>query len=473
MKPFGSRIARLAIVATLVFGALNANEPGIDRPRRGDFKGDYRDPDTKALIMRYRMIVPKRLPKKRTLGLVVAFHGLNGNEDGMTRFAHRSARSVEIADEYIIIGGKSKGKGWDVNDDDEVLAWIEWVMSTYPIDPRRVHIIGMSNGGWMVKRLGWAHQHLFASASPYCGAGAGFSGSPGVAKRSSRRRQASPGETRTEWYIVHGDADTVVGVESSRLAVKQLAQRGYRYIYREIDGASHGGVRRYPEVAADNFRFIHALRNKEIELSKEERMTLASSQKKLKRESADTALPRIAEIARLGGPAGAAAIRSALRNSDVAVRKAAIRAAGRVLFDRDVALELIRLTRDKSNEIRSASFKGLSALANWRLPEAQAFLVQTARKRSLKVEDRVLAVKGLARAAKLMFLGWYEDKDVIWTLVLLLDDKQASVREAAFAALKKGVDETFGYSPDLAPKQRRAAVAKWITWCEKQAGRPR
>ena len=473
MKPFGSTIARLAVVATLVSGALSASEPGKSRTRRGDFKDEYRDPDTKALIMRYRMIVPKRLPKKRTLGLIVAFHGMNGNENNMTRFAHRSASQVKIADKYVIMGGKSKGKGWSASDDEEVLAWIEWVMSTYPIDPRRVHIIGMSNGGGMVKRFGWAHQNLFASVSPFCGTGAGFGGTPGGAKRSSRGRRASPRETRTEWYFVHGDADNKVGVESSRMAVKQLAQRGYRYIYREIDGANHGGILGYPEVAADNFRFIHALRNKEIELSKDERRTLASSQKQLKKESADTALPQIAEIARLGGPAGAPAIRSALRNPDVAVRKAAIRAAGRVLFDRNVALELIRLTRDKSNEIRSAAFKGLSALANWRLPEAQAFLVQAARKRSLKVEDRVLAVKGLARAAKLMFLGWYEDKDVIWTLVLLLDDKQESVREAAFAALKKGAKETFGYSPDLAPKQRRAAAAKWVAWCEKQAGRPR
>ena len=384
MKLLGSRIARLAVVTTLVLvsGALNANEPGIDHPRRGDFKDDYRDPDTKALIMRYRMIVPERLAEKRTLGLVVAFHGLNGNEDHMTGFAHRSARSVEIADEYVIMGGKSKDERWSENDDDEVLAWIEWVMSTYPIDPRRVHIIGMSNGGWMVKRFGWAHQNLFASVSSYCGAGAGLSGSPGAARRSSRRRQAGPGETRTEWYFVHGDADKTVDVESSRLAVKQLAQRGYRYIYREIDGANHGGILGYPEVAADNFRFIHALRNKEIELSKDERMTLASSQKQLKKASADTALPRIAEIARLGGPAAAAALKSALRNSDAAVRKAAIQAAGSVLFGRVVVLELIRLTRDKSNEIRSSGsrFRHLARLS--KRDRCETFLRPPLRRRS-------------------------------------------------------------------------------------------
>ena len=85
----------------------------------------------------------------------------------------------------------------------------------------------------------------------------------------------------------------------------------------------------------------------------------------------------------------------------------------------------------------------------------------------------MLAIKGLARAARLMFLGWYEDKDVVWTLVFLLDDKETSVRKTAFAALEKGAKETFGYRPDLPRKERRAAATKWAAWCEKQAGKPR
>lgn len=469
----GRRVLWLAVVALSVFGALEANEPGTARLRRGDFKDTYRDPDTESLIMRYRMIVPDRLPKRRTLGLIVAFHGLNGNEDSLTGFAHRSARRVKIDDDYVIIGGKSQGKGWEAIDDDKVLAWIEWTISTYPIDRRRVHIVGMSNGGWMVKRIGMRHQHLFASVSSYCGAGAGVSGSPGAAKRSSGRGRAIGGKSRAAWYLVHGDADDVVGVDSSRLAVKQLAQRGYRPVYREIDGADHGGVLGVPDVAADNFRFIHALRNEEIDLSKDERKALVSGQKELKTASREAALSRLAEVERIGGPTGAPAMRSALRHADASVRRVAIRVAGRTLFDRTVTLELIKLTTDKSGEIRLASFKALAALANWRNPEAQAFLVQTARKRSLDVADRVLAIKGLTRATRLMFLGWYGDKDLLWTLVALLDDKEASVRKAAFAALEKGAKETFDYRSDLSRKERRAAVAKWAAWCEKQAGKPR
>jgi hypothetical protein len=368
------------------------------------------------------------------------------------------------------MGGKSRDAGWAAVDDKNVLAWIAWARDTYPIDPRRVHIIGMSNGGWMVTRLGWANQDLFASVSSYCGAGAEFSGAIKGPKAPPARGPLSPAETRTEWYFVHGDADRTVPVDTSRRASKQLALKGYRCIYREIDGADHVGILRYPEVADDNFRFIHALRHKEIQLAPDERAALASIAGKLKSEKGEAAAPLVAEAARLGGAAGAAAIKNALGNADAGVKKAAIAAAEKVIFGRDVMLELVKLSKDKSGEVRAAAFQGLGALANWRYPEAQEYLVQTARKASLPVEDRVAAIQGLGKAVKLMFLGWYEDRDVPWTLVLLLDDREEKVREAAFAALQAGAKETFAYKPDLAAAERKAAAAKWRTWCEQQAG---
>lgn len=69
-----------------------------------------------------------------------------------------------------------------------------------------------------------------------------------------------------------------------------------------------------------------------------------------------------------------------------------------------------------------------------------------------------------------MSFGWYEDKGVPWTLVLLLEDKELKVREAAFAVLDAGAKDTFGYKPDLPTGERRASAAKWRAWCETQAG---
>ncbi len=465
-------IALLALLASTAMGDLRPGDSGqeVKDLRRGDFKNDYRDSKSQSLIMHYRMRAPERLPEKKTLGLIVAFHGLNGNEDSITSFAIEAARRVQIADEYVIMGGKSKGVGWDTIDDKDALAWIVWVKETYPIDPRRIHIIGMSNGGGMVKRFGWANQDLFASVSSYCGVSAVFSGGLKTKKAPPPQGPMSPAETRTEWYFVHGDADTTVGVDASRLAIKNLGQKGYRYVYREIDGADHGGIMGYREVADDNLRFIHALRHKEVQLSKEERAEISSISVKLKNAKAEAAAPMLAEAVRTGGAAGAAAIKNALGNSDVEVKKAAVDATEKVLFNREIMMELIKLTKDKSGDVKSAAFKSLGSLANWRHPEVQEYLAQTARKKTVAVEDRVASIQALGKAVKLMLLGWCEDKNVVWSLVLLLDDPELKVREAALAALAQGAKDTFEYKPDSTPAQRKASLAKWRSWCEEQAG---
>ena len=472
MQLVGSGRARLGLLFLLAVGGPWQGLSGEDvkPPRVGDFKDDFKDPKTGTAVLHYRMRVPEKLPSRRTLGLIVAFHGLHSNEDGLTGFAIDAAKRIQIVDEYVIMGGKSKGEGWEPTDDKVVIAWITWVKETYPIDPRRVHIVGMSNGGGMVKRLGWANQDLFASVSSYCGVTAEFSGAIKGPRAPPARGPMSPAETKTEWYLVHGDADKTVPVDVSRLAVKQLTVKGYRCIYREIDGADHVGVLGYSDVVDDNFRFLHALRHKETPVTKDERAALTSMASKLKSEKAESALPLIAEAARIGGAPAAGAIKSALGNADVAVKKAAMQAAGNVILGREIALELVKLTKDKSSEVRAAAFQSLGTLANWRYPEAQEYLVQTARKSSLAVDDRVSAIQGLGQAIKVMFFGWYEDKDVPWCLVLLLEDKEAKVREAAFAALKTGMKDTFGYAPDLAVAERKVSAAKFRSWCEKVAG---
>jgi poly(3-hydroxybutyrate) depolymerase len=463
-------LASLSLLASTTLGPLTTAFAGqaAQHPRPGDFKDDYKDPASDDLVMRYRMVAPAKLPEKRTLGLIVAFHGLNGNEDSMTSFAIDAARRVQIADDYVVMGGKSKGDGWATSDDKDVLAWITWVIETYPIDRRRVHIIGMSNGGGMVKRFGWAHQDLFASISSYCGVHADFTGAPKGQKAPPPKGPASPAETRTEWYFVHGDADTTVAADATRLAMKQLTVKGYRCVYREIDGADHVGILRYSDVTDDNFRFIHALRSKNLQLSKEERTELTALGNKLKNEKAETAVPLVAEAMRWGGAAAAVALKSALRNADVEVKKAAIKATETVLFSREIAVELVKLTKDKSRDVKAAAFESLGTLANWRYAEVQQYLCQAARKSSLAVEDRVAAIRSLGKAVKLMLHGWYEDKDVVWSLVLLLDDKEAEVRKAAFEALKGGVKDTFQYSPDMTTAERKASVAKWKAWCEEK-----
>jgi predicted esterase len=473
MRLFASGIAALLLAPSLA-GAQAAQagktDPEIKHPWQGDFKDDYKDPKTKALVMHYRMRAPEKKPEQKHLGLIVAFHGMNGNEDHVTGWAIEAAKRVGIVDQYVIMGGKSKGAGWASSDDKDLLAWIAWAKETYPIDPRRVHIVGMSNGGWMVKRFGWEHQDLFASISPYCGGGVDFGGTPKGQKAAPAQGPLSPAETKLEWYYVHGDADKEVGVDSSRRACTQLKDKGYRYVYREIAGADHGGILRYPEVADDNLRFMHALRHKEMPLSKDERANVTSIANKAKNEKADAIGPLVAEAARVGGAPGGKVVGNAFDNSDAEVKKAAAGTTETTLYGRETVMELIKQTKDKSEEVKAAAYKGLAVAANWRYAEAQEYCAQVARKKSGVVEERLLAIQVLGRAVRLQLLGNLEDKTVIQTLVLCLDDDELKVRETAFAQLEKFVKDTFEYKPDLGTTERKTSVKKWQAWVDQKAG---
>ena len=449
--------------------SLQAEE--IKHPWKGDFKDDYKDPKTKALVMHYRMRVPDKLPEQKHLGLIVAFHGMNGNEDHMTGFAINAAKAAGLGDQYLIMGGKSKGAGWATSDDKDLLAWIAWAKETYPIDPRRVHLIGMSNGGWMVKRFGWANQGLFASVTAYCGGGVDFSNPPkDSAPLGKPGTPTAPSEIKTEWYFVHGDADREVPHDASRRACQQLKEKGYRYVYREIAGADHGGITRYPEVAEDVVRWMHALRHKEIALSSAEKKDLANLVSKVKNEKGEAAAPFIKEAQRLGGAPGARVIDAALGVSDVDVKKAAAATTSDTLYGREIVMELVKLLKDKSEDVKKAAFEGLATASNWRYEEAQQHLARIARQKSASVEDRVAAIHGLGKTVKLQLLGNFEDKIVLWTLVLCMDDDDQQVRTSAFASLEKGVKDTFEYKPEMDAAQRKASIAKWKSWTQTKVG---
>jgi HEAT repeat protein len=212
------------------------------------------------------------------------------------------------------------------------------------------------------------------------------------------------------------------------------------------------------------------MRHKEVLLSKDERTTLSSMTGKIRSEKIDTAGPMLLELERIGGAPAERAVRNALENAEPEVKKAAIATAEKDLYGRDIVLELAKLLKDKSEEVQKEAYKGLAVAANWRYMEAQEILEQAAKKKTGPVEDRVASIQALGKVVKLDLLGNFEDRNVIWTLVTLLDDDEQKVREAAFATLEKGVKDTFGYAPDLPAAQRKTSVASWKTWCETKTG---
>jgi hypothetical protein len=448
-------------------------EKDVQHPVTGVFKGDIKDPVKKDVLMRVAMQAPSKLPEEKTLGLILLHHGFNGNEMNYFGGAVDCAKRLGLTEQYVIVAGKSRGPGWSPADDPYELRLIDWLKATYPIDPRRVYLWGSSNGAAHVGRFGWQHQELFAAVCGYCGS-YNFSQPPENLKKLPPAPLVA--ESKTEWYFVHGGDDSP---QNSAKAAAELKAKGYRTIFRKLDGYGHTDIwdgNGHPDkvlvdaVRDDWFSWMHALRHKEIPPTKEERTELGAMAGKVKTLKADDLEPVFAELERIGGAPGGKPVGGALDSADPEVRAAAAETTRRTLYGRELVLDLVRLVKDRADAVKAAAFRGLGVASNFRYAEAQDVLVRAARAKSSPVLDRVLAVEGLGKTVKLMLPGNFEDKAVIWTLVLLLDDDDAQVRKAAFASLEKGVKDTFGYTPDLSPADRKAAVGKWQAWCAKVAG---
>jgi hypothetical protein len=322
----------------------------------------------------------------------------------------------------------------------------------------------------MVKRFSWQNKELFAGCVAYFGGGNRFE-DEGRDPKLPPKPPPPPGpasETRLEYYIVHGDKDDQVNVSASRECTADLKQKGYRYVYREILGGDHGNVWPIPDVRDDAIAFLHSLRSKEIPLAADDKKYLAS----VKSKSDLFGQPgTVSEISRIGGAVAGHILSAAFDQKAEDVRQLAAETAQKTLYGREIALELIKLTGDKVDAVKEAAYRALGTFANWRYEEAQQFLIQKAMKRSLKVEERRLAAEAITKACRLqLHAAAPEDKQMVWTLVFMLEDDDANVREVALACLKVAVKDGFDFKPQEPPSGQKDSIAKAKSWANKALG---
>jgi len=439
------------------FGGLI--EPPLDwsdypKPAKtGKVEDELKLPKTKAFIMKYLMFTPDKLPERRELGLILCFHGMNGNETHVVNWVHETVAHLGLAGNYVVIGLKSKGAGWADDDESEVLKTYDWLLATYPIDKRRVFIVGHSNGSWWVTRFGAKHLDIISGIVRYAGPGL----DPVALKEAPNV---------TEYYMVHGDQDDANAVDGSRTARLHLLQAHYHYVYRELSGKGHVNIVDNLYVRADMVRWIDSLRHKQLPLQADEEKFLRQYSLAKKATELFARSECWNELLRIGGPQAGTVISLAMRSDSSAVRELAAIACSKCLFSGDETVDgLVRLADDKHANVRAAALKALTVAADWRYAAAQLELGRIATKKKATAEDRALAASGLATAAALPLLGNFHDDSVTFqALVALLDDEEPSLRAIAFAPLAVAVKDGLGYDPALGASDRKGPVAKWREW---------
>ena len=166
---------------------------------------------------RYGLYVPSGYTPDKPYGLVVCLHGA-----GFTGDTYLERWQPRLGDAYILACPTlPQGNWWTRTAEDLALATIRTVSRRYHVDPDRVFLTGMSNGGIGAYLIGAHHASRFAAVVPMA------SGLDDVLLPFLENFRNTP------LYIIHGVQDQVMPVEFSRSIVKELVRLGYGHVYRE------------------------------------------------------------------------------------------------------------------------------------------------------------------------------------------------------------------------------------------------
>jgi predicted esterase len=199
---------------------------------RGDFHWAYRSAvdDT---VQPYRLFVPSKYDATKKWPLVVALHGMGGDENSFfTAYNNGEIRRIAETRGYLVVTpkGRQPASMYFGAAEQDVIDVIKEMKREFSIDEDRVYIMGHSMGGYGSWSIAVNHPDLFAAIAPIAGGGNPFV--------TAKLR----GIAHVPWIVVHGDKDPTVPVSESRKMVKAGEAMGIKIKYIEVPGGDHSNI---------------------------------------------------------------------------------------------------------------------------------------------------------------------------------------------------------------------------------------
>ena len=184
--------------------------------------------DDRYYNFNYVKYLPKDYDENKKYPLVFFLHGAGERGDDLdVASRHGFMKHVrENGAEYpfIFVGPQCPdGKFWGCYTE-SLLAFLDYICETLPVDMDRVYLTGLSMGGTGTWMLAMAAHERFAAIAPICGSGIYWYG--GVL-------------TKTPIMVYHGDCDEIVPIQDSIEMIKSVNQRGGNAQIKILYGVKH------------------------------------------------------------------------------------------------------------------------------------------------------------------------------------------------------------------------------------------
>jgi len=215
-------------VNTLLDALAAGNDPFATR--RGEFKKAYVSKVDNTL-QPYQVYVPTNYDKSKSFPLIIALHGMGGDENSYFQAYAQGAFKTEAEKHGYIVAcpkGRKPASMYLGDADKDVMDVLAEMRRDYNIDPDRIYLTGHSMGGYGTWSVAMSHPEVFAALAPISGGSSTPAGLPKIA--------------HIPQLVVHGDTDPTVPVERSRVMVEAGKKLGAEIKYIEVPGGDHGSV---------------------------------------------------------------------------------------------------------------------------------------------------------------------------------------------------------------------------------------
>lgn len=178
-----------------------------------------------SINYKYLLYQPKVMYEKK-LPLIVFLHGAGERGDDLSVLkVHSIPQMFEENVDYqcIVVSPQCSEDSFWTAQIPQLKMFIDEIAEKYPVDKNKIHITGVSMGGFGTWHIAMAYPDMFASAVPVCGGGMPWNA--GVLNMPVR--------------IFHGEADSVVDVKESIAMYESLKKAGKNAELTVFPGVDH------------------------------------------------------------------------------------------------------------------------------------------------------------------------------------------------------------------------------------------